>query len=133
MGLKKGVKMEKKKVTFSKDQVKVILFVLLGIAVLVGVIWYDGFQSKNLILGLKDGETTLASMTRYENLPWDYSEYKLRAIIFCGGHKIFVENGKKLPVSDFKGCGYSLAGNIQVEILADIWKGTGFFAFIPIE
>jgi hypothetical protein len=125
--------MEKKKVSFSKDQVKVILFVLLGIAVLVGVIWYDGFQSKNLILGLKDGEATLASMTRYENLPWDGSEYKLRAVIFCGGHKIFVEDGKKMSSSEFKGCGYSLAENTQIEILADIWKGEGFFAFIPVE
>ena len=125
--------MEKKKVSFSKDQVKVILFVLLGIAVLVGVIWYDGFQSKNLILGLKDGESALASMTKYQGLPWNSSENELRAVIFCGGYKIFVVDGSKFPSSHVRGCGYSLAENIQIEIHSDIWKGTGLFEFAPIE
>ncbi len=125
--------MEKTKVKVSKDQIKFAVIVLAVIGLLIGVIWYDSFQAKNLILGLKDGESALSSMTQYQNLPWNSSEYRLRAVIFCGGHKIFIETGTKFSSSDFQGCGYSLAEDIQIEIRADIWKGKGFFAFIPIE
>ena len=123
----------KPKVSISKDQIKFALIVLGVIGLLIGVIWYDSFQAKNLVLGLKDGESALSSMTQYQNLPWNSSEYKLRAVVFCGGHKIFIENGTKFPSSDFNGCGFSLAEDIEIEIRADIWEGNGFFTFIPRE
>jgi len=123
---------KKEKVKFSKEQLRFLGIFIGVIAVMVAVIWYDGFQSKNLILGLKDGESALASMIHYENLYWNNSEYKLRAVVFCHEHKIFVEDGKKYLSSNLQGCGYSLAENIEIEIRADIWKGVAYFRFIPI-
>ena len=117
-----------------KRIVRVILIVTIAILLVWAFIKYDEFQTKNGIRGDFAAQQLIDSMEYLGQLPWNVSEYHLRAILICPGAKVFVDDGKDLGTSALK-CGYLLAEGVTVETRSNVWNGDGTirFSIIPNE
>lgn len=113
---------------------RVILIVIIAIIIVWAFIKYDEFQTKNGIRADYAAQDLINSMEYLGQLPWNVSEYRLRAILICPGAKVFVDNGKDLSTSALN-CGYYLAEGVTIEARTNVWNGDGTvrFSIIPIE
>lgn len=111
------------------------LFVAILIIFFAGVFLYDATKSKYEQVATNASNTLLGSMTYLGDLPWSVSEYKLRAILVCGGLKIFVTDNQDYGTIAL-GCGYYIAQDVDLIPKPDLIRGEGYIRFtekIPNE
>ena len=117
-------KMEKGKSNFGL----IMIVIVVTIALVVGVTQYDSLQKKNGPIADYAANTIMNSMEYLGDLPWDIQVYNLRAVLICGGQKIFVKNNREFGASALN-CGYYIAHGVYLEPVSNLLTGEGTIRF----
>lgn len=120
----------RKQYTQREKKLLTVIAVIVSGVIISGLIWLGSFQAKNFEQGEEQATHIHSQMQYLGSLHWYADEYRLRALIFCEDHKIFVENSQQYSASELVGCdSYAMAKGVFVKLHSNIFTGEGLLSF----